>query len=317
MRSITESSTEGAQLLDRLLGFTFVTLVLILVGFGAYYYWDRYVYFGDESPIKKAAAHLEDKVRQSPNDLEARYALSDFYLKSGAYEESIEQANQILSAKPEDEKGLFYLGMSYAFSGQPIEAIKPLSKFVTIREQYEMAGLDTDLERALYYLGVSYFKAGREDEAVNSLTRALEINRTDADAMFTLGMVYGSLDEHEKAIEQYQNAVRFAPNFTEAYQSMIESYNALGLFSHASYARGMEAFTLDDFESAYSYLESATTNLPDFAPAYLGLGLTQEQRGDFQEATMNLQRALELEPDNYMATYALSRIQATIQSIDS
>jgi tetratricopeptide (TPR) repeat protein len=303
-------------MLDRLVRMTFIALILVVVGFGAYYYWDRYIHLGDESPVEKGAAYLEEQVRENPNDPAVRIALAHFYLQSGAYERSIEQANQILSAMPEDQNGLFFLGMSYAYLKQPEEAIEPLSKFVIIREQGEMAGLDSELQRALYFLGDSYFKTGRPDEAVASLTRALEINRTDADAMYVLGQVYASLGKHAQALEQYQNAVRFVPDFTEAYQGMLESYSALDHSSYVAYAKGMEALTMDDLETALTYLESAADGLSDFAPAYLGLGLTYEKLGNAQQATMNLQRALELDPDNYMASHALGRIQAASLSVD-
>ncbi|MFV2039472.1 MAG: phosphoenolpyruvate carboxykinase (ATP), partial [Acidimicrobiales bacterium] len=60
------------------------------------------------------------------------------------------------------------------------------------------------------------------------------------------------------------------PDFTEAYQAMITSYSALEQRSYVAYARGMEAFSFKDFETAKDHLESAINDLPYFAPVALG-----------------------------------------------
>ena len=78
----------------------------------------------------------------------------------------------------------------------------------------------------------------------------------------------------------------------------------------------MQALCLQDYETALIYLESATQALPDFAPAFLGLGLAHEQAGELQTALAAIQRALELDSDDYAAQHAQGRIQAALNSQD-
>ncbi|MFN2225192.1 MAG: tetratricopeptide repeat protein, partial [Anaerolineae bacterium] len=58
----------------------------------------------------------------------------------------------------------------------------------------------------------------------------------------------------------------------------------------------------------------ATQALPDFGPAFRGLGLTYEQMGQLGEALAALQRALVLAPDDLASLQAIGRIQATLNA---
>ena len=122
-------------------------------------------------------------------------------------------------------------------------------------------------------------------------------------------MAYTQNGQYELALEQYQKAVRFVPDFAEAYQGMADCYQQLAQPDHLLYAQGMVAYANHNFETAKEHLESAVGSLPDFVPALLGLGLTYEQLGQLDAAHSFLERAVALEPDNFLATHALGRVQ--------
>lgn len=298
--------------LSRLVTLAFGLLILIVVVFGGYYYWDRYIHIGDTSPLELGVKELETIVRENPDDPEARVALAQYYFQNGAYEHAIEQSQQIIDTYPENDGALLILGVSYAHSGETQASVEPLQQFVAIRSESPMAGTDKTLETALYFLGESYVLLQRPAEAIKTLEQALEIDRTDADAMYQLGLAYSLNGEHELALEQYHNAVRFVPDFTEVYQGMIASYSDLDQPSYVAYARGMEAFALKDYETARVHLESAINDLPYFAPVALGLGLTLEQTGDLETAEVYLMRALELDSGSFMINNALNRVQLAL-----
>jgi tetratricopeptide (TPR) repeat protein len=98
---------------------------------------------------------------------------------------------------------------------------------------------------------------------------------------------------------------------------MIESYTALERSYMVAYARGMETFCLQDYGTAQNHLEHVTEALPDFAPAFLGLGLTYEKVGDLQAALTAIQRVLGLDPNDFAARQALGRIQAAMKAQQS
>ena len=173
-----------------------------------------------------------------------------------------------------------------------------------------MANIDTVLETAYYFLGECYMKLDRPDEAISVLEAALDISHTDADALYQLGLAYQATGRPKAALEQYRKAVRLVPDFAEVYTGMIESYSALDQSEHLAYARGMQAFCLQDYGTAQALLTQAAEALPEFVPAFLGLGLTYERLGELQAALTAVQRAVDLDPNDLAARQALGRILA-------
>ncbi|MEW6401403.1 MAG: tetratricopeptide repeat protein [Chloroflexota bacterium] len=300
--------------IKRIILFTGIALVIAAASFGGYYYWDRYVHLGDQSPVEKSIRELEEAVRQHPDQVDLRLALAESYMVDKRFDDAIEQASQVLTAYPDNERAMFVAGVAYANQQNWQEAIGPLEVFAAARSQLSTAGLDRSLETALYFLGQSYIETNRCEEAIQPLTQAVQINTTDADAFYLLGVAYAETDQHDKAVTSYAEAVRFVPNYAEAYQGLVTSYTALGKADEAAYARGMVAFSITDYETARLELEKASQGLPNFAPAFIGLGLTYEELGDLQSAQAALERALEIDPDNFTASQALGRVKAKMQN---
>lgn len=300
--------------LARIVIYTGVALILAAISFGSYYYKDRYSSPGEDiSPGEQSLMELEAAVKNDPQNLDLRLALAESYLTSGNYESAILQSQEVIKAAPEMDGALFILGLSHASLRQYDHAILPLTKFAEIREQTEMANMDQLLETALYFLGESYMQTGRPLDAIPPLSRALEINRTDADAMYKLATAYTQTGQHTEAVIYYEKATLFVPDFAEVYAGLAESYAALGEAGKAGYARGMLAYSLGDFEAARQELEQAVSILPDHAPVYVGLGLTYEKLGDLSKAKSAVDTALLLEPNNFMAQQLFGRITAAQQ----
>ncbi len=115
-------------------------------------------------------------------------------------------------------------------------------------------------------------------------------------------------------MQRYGQAVRLVPDFEEAYGAMADSYTALDRPDHVAYATGMVAYCQKDYEVAASHLERAAEALPDFAPVFVGLGLAYEGMEMPEAALPAIQRALELDPDDFAAQQALARVQAALQA---
>jgi tetratricopeptide (TPR) repeat protein len=290
----------------------FLVLAAVLASFAAIYVWDRYIHAGDQSPVQLEIQSLEQAVHQDPRNPEARIGLAEVYLLSGRYAEAVEQAEQVSSLFPDNTNALLTAGIGYVRMGQPEAALYPLRRFVELRGERPMARVDTSLEAAYYFLGESYVGLGRPAEAIPVLEAALLISPTDADALYQAGLAYQALLQPEMALERYHKAVRLVPDFAEAYAGMVESYSTLNQPNHEDYARGMVAFSRGDYRSAISYLENASEALPDFAPAFLGVGLAYERTGRLEAASAAIQRALELNPDDFAAQQASGRIETAL-----
>lgn len=296
-------------ILKRLAWIAFTVLLLLVAAFGGYYYWDRYVHLGDISPIAKNIKALEKKVQTNPDDPDTRLELAQYYLENLMFPDAIEQAKQVVQAFPDNDGAYFVLGVAYTQSNQPQSALVPLTKFADVHRKSEMAKVDSLFEASLYYLGIDYIKLSQPDLAITVLNEALTINRTDADAMYQLGLAYVQQKEYAKAVEQYLQAVQFVPDFTEVYTQLAESYTALAKLDYVTYARGMEAYSRKNYKQACLDLEDAVKKLPDFLPAKLGLALAYEQLKDLPDATRWYEIVLAADPNNFTAGQALTRIK--------
>ncbi len=304
----------SADRLQRAVVIAATAVIASVLLFGGYYYWDRYVHMGDKSPIELDIEHLEQAIRDNPQDPDRRVALAEYYLGKEMYVEALGQAGQVLSLYPENNGALLVSGVAYVRQGKPEEALAPLEKFVALRKDQPMANADILLETAYYFLGECYLKLDRPADALTVLDAALVITPTDADVLYQAGLAHQALGRPEQALENYHRAVRLVPDFAEAYTGMIESYTALDKPDYVAYARGMQAFSLQDYKTAQTHLEFATSALPDFAPAFLGLALTYEKTGQLDLALAAVDKALVLDPNDFAAQQTRGRIQAAIDS---
>ncbi len=300
--------------IQRLVWLAAIALAAVLLLFGGIYYRERFLAPADDAPLDSHLGLMEQWVHDDPQSPEARLSLADTYLKMGRYGEALDQARQVLTRYPDHQDALIITGIIHHHLGQPEAALEPLERFVTLRKDGPMAGADTALEAAYYYLGQSYVQLDRPEAAIAALEAALAINRTDADALYQLGLANQSAGRPEAALEQFSAAVRFVPDFAEAYQGMAECYFSLAMPDHQAYAEGMHLFSTQNYDLARVRLEAAAGGLPNFAPVHLGLGLTYEQLGRLELSQAAINRALELEPGSFTAQHALGRIQAALEA---
>jgi tetratricopeptide (TPR) repeat protein len=313
-RSSSQEQPADLAALKRAIRIVLLALVAVLLLGGGYYLLDRYRHPQERSPVEVGIAHLEEVVRDEPDNVDARVALADAYLGGGQYKQALGQTEQVLALYPDAAGALLIAGIAHARMDRPQDAVEPLEYFVSLRKDSPMARMDTALEAAYYFLGESYVKLGHAAGAAGALEAALEISPTDADAHYMAGEARRSLGQMEQALAHYRQATRFVPNFAEAYEGMVEAYTALGRSDHTVYALGMSAYSRNDFRTAQAYLEQASEKLPEFAPAFTGLGLTYEKLGRLNEAASTLQQALELEPHDFAAQQALGRVEQSLSS---
>jgi tetratricopeptide (TPR) repeat protein len=300
----------STRLMGWLVTLMIATGVFLAAGFGGYYYWDRYVHVGDMSPVELNLAHLQQAVEASPTNPNARLSLAQQHLEMGDYKAAIEQSQLVLSKDPENAGALLLAGVAHSESGSYEASNQALEHFVKLRRDSDTPVIDKALENALFYLGQNWLGLGLPAKAIENLQQALQIDHTDADALFFLGLAQAHLGEagsQEKAIEAYQKAVSFAPDFPEAYAELAKSYAALGMQAKATYAKGMEAYCRKDYSRARQYLESVQHDLADFMPVYLGLSMVYEKLEDGPHASENAQHVLQLDPGNILAASILAR----------
>ena len=304
--------------LTRILIVLGIVLLLAIVGFGGYYWYDRY-YRPQPTVADASVQQAEQAVASDPQNLEKRLALADAYMTSGRWDDAIARANEVLAIEPKDpemQQAWLIIGVSSALQGKYSDAIDPLSKLVEARKDADMPGLDPQLKAAAYYLGDSYLQLNDPKSAVAPLEQAVMWSQTDADAMYKLGLAYAGTQEYRKAADMFYAATTLVPDFLEAYEGLADAYTKLEMPALATYARGMMAYSRKDYAAARDLLLQASQTQTDYAPIFAGLGRTYEGLNDLQAAKTAYEDALKIDPNNFTAKNGLQRVQAMLQPQD-
>jgi tetratricopeptide (TPR) repeat protein len=315
MKGKFQSLFSDTRQLTRIVILAGILLVLVIVIFGGIYAKDRN-FFGliksKPEQVEVNLAEAEQAVRDNPQNTEMRMALAEVYMYNNRYADALVQANQVMMKQPDNQRAWLVIGIANANLGKPADAIEPLTKFVDARKDQEMPGLDRSLQAAAYYLGDSYLQLGKPQEAIEPLKQAVEWSKTDADAMYKLGMAYSGVQDYASALNMFHYATTFVPDFQEAYDAMAAAYDAGGLPDYGDYARGMSAYARKDYSEAIDLLLKSAQALPNFAPTFAGLGLAYEAQSKLEDAKSAYEAALKLEPENFTASNGLQRVDILI-----
>jgi serine/threonine protein kinase len=133
----------------------------------------------------------------------------------------------------------------------------------------------------------------RQAEAL--INEAIDADPKNAKAHYYLGKLYTSAEDYPKAIQAYDKVIELDPQFTDAFFNLGFLYH-----SSSNYGKAEEMFGRV-VELAPSYLDEAYTNL----------AVVQNLQGKHKESIRNLERAIEVNPNNERAKKYLNRLRRT------
>lgn len=302
---LTSSSTE--KWLVRAAWIVAGLLVVTVVGFGIFYYLDRYVH-ANQPRVERETEQLESAVRQDPQNASLRVAVAQRYLDQGSLDRALKQAQEALKIDDQHQGAYAILGRVYLLKGNLPEAESNFRKLIALNQDNQYARLSPALQYAHYQLGQIAMKRADYATAADEFRASLQIQASDADAHLALALALQQQGQHDEAIRELDEALRFVPDFTEVYEALATSYTAKGMVTEARYARAMVLLTKGEYQRAATELADVVKVKPDLAGAQLGLGLSYEQLGKRDEAIAALQQVLALRPGDVAAIQALGRL---------
>lgn len=279
-------------------------LVLSVVGFGAYYYVDRY-HTTAAPMVDREIAQAEQMVRNDPSNPATRIGLAGLYMRKGDHAGAIAQYNEALKIDDANQAALSGLGLAFFRSGKLDESAAAFERLVDLTKDSVPLQRTPAMAAVRYYLGQIYVAKGDLARAEEELRLSLSIRRTDADALIALASVVTQQGRPAEAIEIYRYALLLVPTFAEAYEGLATAYEAEGLATEAEYARAMVAYSGGSYEAAVAQLQQVVQAKPDFAEAHYGLGVAYGKKGEVDRAIEELRRALELSPTHEPARIAI------------
>jgi tetratricopeptide (TPR) repeat protein len=137
-------------------------------------------------------------------------------------------------------------------------------------------------------LGLALQNSGHVPEAIDHYEQALRFKPDFAEAQNNWGSALQQSGRLEEAKEHYEQAVRLAPDYAHAHNNL-----------------GVVLFRLGKMTEAKAQYEDALRLEPDYANAHVNLGLTLARLGRVPEAMEHWERALQINPNSADAHYFL------------
>jgi len=109
-------------------------------------------------------------------------------------------------------------------------------------------------ERAEFYynLAVAYYALGERERAIDDYNEAVRLNPEYAAAFNSRGKAYHDLGQHARAIEDYGEAVRLNPEYSTAYNNRGIAYYDQGRHEHAIEDYGAAVRVDSEYAAAYN-----------------------------------------------------------------
>jgi tetratricopeptide (TPR) repeat protein len=244
--------------------------------------------------VTEAVTEAERRLRENPNDLDARRILGRIYTRligdpnagsgtrrsDGVNEamlrKAIEQHEFIVKAEPTDTDSQLLLGRLYRLDRRNVDAESAFKKVLEI---------DANNEVALRELALVYSSLGDTNKAIEMYTRVNSRNPTPR-TLLELASAYEQVRDFNNAAAVYKRVLDLSPDEVE----VMKRYAQALLFA-------------DKLDEARATYEKLTARKPDDVESFLRLSQIHRQQGRFEAARAANDKAKELAPDNLEILY--------------
>lgn len=248
--------------------------------------------------------YLERSVEQAPTNLALRLILADVYEKGGRMEQAAAELQRVMDMAPTTPQAAeAEIRLTLLMSKQLINQGRHDTSLEMLSNQVKRHPGDT---RLLNHLGISLMVANRLDEAETIFRELIDKNPGDAAAHLNLALVYGSLDQMERAVPHLEEILRIAPGTSMAQKAAVR----LGMY------RGKQAMDASDFDAALREFRGVTAIDPGNVLAYMSIATIQHQAGQVAEAEAIYTKIVEAFPDNIDARLRLGRLYAETDRVE-
>ncbi len=170
-----------------------------------------------QGKIAEAKEAYRRAFESDPKDLNANVHLAQFAQEEKDFTRAEQHAIAALSVQPNHPAALVTLGEVKFAQGRFDQAFDCFTRALQVAPQHSMART---------YLGVLLGRQGKLSEACTELERAVKADPTNAFAHYNLGVAKLELKRPEEARSHFSEALRLAPDYTDARKmlSQLDSY---------------------------------------------------------------------------------------------
>lgn len=228
--------------------------------------------------------------------------LAGAFLQKGDVQNAMAQAQTLIDAQPDADRGYLLLASIHETTNEPELAEEQ------IRAAIQAA---PDSAQARFRLGSLKARQGDQEGAMASFTEAVEINPNFIPALFAQGNLLEARNEIPRAMELYQRILGINPNYVPALNNLAylalkghgSPEQALQLAGRAFRQEqnnpaimdtlGLALLKNDQAEDGRRILERAAELLPDHPTVRFHLAMAYQMTGDPEMALEQVAKALE------------------------
>jgi len=140
-------------------------------------------------------------------------------------------------------------------------------------------------------LGNAYAKLNQKEKSIEAYQQAVRINPDFAEAWYGLGNIYAQLKQSDKAIEAQQQAIRINPDYAAAWSSL-----------------GIIYANIKQYDKSLEALRQVVRINPDDGDAWYRLGVVSMRPRPNAKAIVAFQQAIRINPEDAAAWSALGVI---------
>lgn len=227
------------------------------------------LYFLLKNP-QHAIEHYKKVIEAHPDNIDAQYAILNIYHKIGDFEQALIQAQKIYDRKP-SAKALYEL----------IFTLDIYEQYPQIIELYNNSGNKDSPNSNLYYLiAKAYQKTGDIQNAKSFYNLTLDEDNKNTSAMFALAQFLFDENNFNGAKSYLDRIITIKPD--------AQSYNLLGEIE----------IKKNNPTKACAYFSDAINLDAGKALYYSNIAKAHELNGWYDEAKVNFEKSLALEPKN-------------------
>jgi tetratricopeptide (TPR) repeat protein len=194
------------------------------------------IHFGSAMDVQKnidrMIGELQKKVRQSPQDASAHYALAHAYFSKGQFSEGETELKRVLELQPQNTRARMDMGAVYLRQDKPKEAQE---EFTTVVAQ------EPDNAAAHAALGVALADQDNHEAAINEYKNALRLEPKARGVYYRMGVSQAQLKQYDEAIASYSKEREQNGDDAELESALAEAYQAKGMTQQAQEARSKAA----------------------------------------------------------------------------
>ncbi len=244
-----------------------------------------------------------EALRSAPEDHMAHCLLAEVFLSEAFYDEAISSAMKVIEMDPSCAPSYLTLGLAYDRKGGMWDQ--------SILVWHELAEVVPDLVTAHVQLGEALAAVSFEEEAVQSWQRALELDATEARAMYNLAIAALKRDGMATALPGFRKAGELDPSQDQLFFTLAGgASDEDAVEGHSDTSGGgllaaLRAARADDILGAADVVRRALDAHPHDPAALALASYCFLKQGSANEALACALHALSLDPNSLTALYCL------------